>query len=386
MSNFEDEEFYRQHPEVSKMFRIGKLEEMLNEVRSWKKEGKTKEEILSLIDRQVLVNEDIEKIFDETEEFSNEDAQDNSNIEEKVEVEKIEEENEIDKTNKADKVEIESIKKDITKKFEYLSDEELIDYENQPFMNNNEDDNEQLCNSIKLNGIIEPIVVRPFNGKYQILSGHRRRMCGKKVGLKKFPCLIEDKTDDEAAVFLVDTNLVSRKNLKPTEIAKAFRLREKALKNLKRINGFTRGIRETISEENGFSLGNVQRYLRVNYLVEELQNAVDCGKMPLKIAEHISFLGRREQNMIKSLVCDENKKITETQAKKLKRIYQDETQKIDGDRLRELLELDVKKKKNVTICFEENEIEKYFNGQFDKKYVKNTILKKFEMYKSENGE
>lgn len=275
MNNVEDDEFYEQHPGVSKMFRIAKLEQLLDEVRRWKQEGKSKEEVLEVIDRRVLVDEDIEKIYEESENFS--DNEQNNNFVEDARFEGNQN-TELEKTSNM-------------KDYVYLRDDELIDYENQPFVTNIEEDNKELTNSIKINGIIEPIIVREYQGKYQILSGHRRRKCGREAGLERFPCIIKQKTDSEAVLYLVDTNLVTRKNIKPTERAKAYELRLKALKDEKiRINidkdilndleGTSHiGVRAVLEKENNSSRGSVQRYLRINYLNEKLQKAVDENKI-----------------------------------------------------------------------------------------------------------
>jgi len=316
----------------------------LKKMQQWKEEGKTKEEILQMMDQKRMTKEDVDELFRD-------------------------EENSKTENNDA-------------KVYLNLKDEDLIDYENQPFSTDNEKDNQVLMDSIKLNGIIEPIVVRPYKGKYQILSGHRRRLCGRKVGLTEFPCCIKEKNDDEAAIFLVDTNLVTRENIKPTERAKAYELKRKALKELKKENkdlgneeNARINIRENLTKETLASDANIQRYLRINYLIKELQDAVDNKKINLKTAEQLSFLNQREQNMMASLIYDENKKINERQAKEFKEISK--TQDITKEILDKVLK-PKNKFKEIIIKFTEEECEIYFDGNRDAEELKeifvNTIL------------
>ena len=258
------------------------MDEVLEIVKQWKREGKTKEEALEMMDKQILLESDIDKIY-----ADNEIAPENANQHNLL----------------------------------FLKDEELIDYENQPFRTDNEEDNRLLEDSIRVNGIIEPIIVRTYQGKYQILSGHRRRKCGRNVGLTKFPCYIREKTDDEAKLYLVDTNLTSRAIIKPTERAKAYLLKKEALKNQKLKEKVENDIlndtpeklntRKALMKENSMSNGNIQRYLRINYLNKELQEAVDDNRIPLKVAEQLSFLEMEERNIVSNILKDKGAKISE---------------------------------------------------------------------------
>ena len=91
-----------------------------------------------------------------------------------------------------------------------------------------------MIESIKINGIIEPIVVRKIdNNKYQILSGHNRRLCGREAGLTEFKCIVkENMPEDEARLYMVDSNLMVR-DVMPTERGKALSIRKECLKNEK---------------------------------------------------------------------------------------------------------------------------------------------------------
>lgn len=339
-------DIYKENPSVSKIIREEKLGEVLEIVKQWKREGKTKEEVLEIMDRQVLIDSDIDEIYTD-----DEIAQENAN----------------------------------QNKLLFLKDEELIDYENQPFSIDNEEDNRLLEDSIRVNGIIEPIIVRPYQGKYQILSGHRRRKCGKNIGLTEFPCYVREKTDDEAKLYLVDTNLSCRTLIKPTERAKAYLMRKQALKDEKlkekvdndimNDNQTNLNIRRAIMKEQNVSNGNIQRYLRINYLNQDLQETIDNGIINLKIAEHLSFLRKEEQNIIANYIKFKNVKINESQAKRMKeKSYREYLTK---EKIEEIFTKSNSSKK-ISILFDEFELESFFDDFKNKKMIKRTILNALE--------
>ena len=339
-------DIYKENPHISRIIREAKLDEVLEIVKQWKREGKTKEEALEMMDKQILLESDIDKIY-----ADNEIAPENANQHNLL----------------------------------FLKDEELIDYENQPFRTDNEEDNRLLEDSIRVNGIIEPIIVRTYQGKYQILSGHRRRKCGRNVGLTKFPCYIREKTDDEAKLYLVDTNLTSRAIIKPTERAKAYLMRKQALKDEKlkekvykdivKDNQTNLNIRRAIMKEQNVSNGNIQRYLRINYLNQDLQEAIDNGIINLKIAEHLSFLRKEEQNIIANYIKFKNAKINEFQAKMMKEKSYNEY--LTKEKIEEIF-TNSNLSKKISILFDEFELEPFFDDFKNKKMIKRTILNALE--------
>ena len=341
--------------ELREKFRFFKLEEMMNRAREYKEQGKTKEEVKLMPNMNYLDDEELDQIFNEKD-----------NEIEEVSREKLEKDSVEETSNSGDII--------------FLKDEELVDYENQPFSTDNYEDNQALMNSIKINGIIEPIVVRLYNGKYQILSGHRRRKCGREVGLTEFPCYVMKKDDEDAKLYLVDTNLVSRKNIKPTERAKAYLLKQEALKikKLKYEDEFD--FREELEKENKASRTSIQRYLRINYLIDDLQEAVDDKIINLKVAEQLSFLRKREQEIIDNMIKSENKRFTENQIKLLKDASKEEY--LTKERINEILNCKDKEKK-INIAFSKSELSEFFGDVEDKKRIKKYIMK---LLREKNGE
>ena len=351
-----------------------KLEEM-KKIRNWRNEGYGLEKIKELVDKTNITDEEIEQIFYENSEVNQEQNQ-NENIsnssevqegkeviqEENNESEIIEEsenqkeiepiyneetddeefdENDIDDLEEIEESEIEIIedqKEDVPEteniedeKYEIIKDEDLEDFPNQPFKMYSESRKNTMIESIKINGIIEPIVVRKTeNGKYQILSGHNRRLCGREAGLTEFRCIVkENMTEDEARLYMVDSNLMVR-DVMPTERGKALSIRKECLKNEKIASKIENEImqdnvdkldtiQQKMIEENQMSNGNIQRYIRLNYLIPQLGEMVDNKVINLKTGENLSFLSKKEQRDVSNIIEKENVKISEGMSKKIKK-------------------------------------------------------------------
>lgn len=217
-------------------FRKRKLAKAKEQIFQWKMEGKTVDEVKQMVDegvirefdRRAVLDSDIDEVFgvkiDEKEEVDDDketiDDVENYFYNDEIEIFK--------NINNEDKEEKKEDKNNIVTNIVEIEDEKLDDFKDQPFKMYDEEQKEDMIRSIKLNGIIEPIVVRPMeNGKYQILSGHNRRLCGRLAGLKVFPCKIkEGLSDEEAMLYLVDTNLTQRKEITPMERAKALLIRK----------------------------------------------------------------------------------------------------------------------------------------------------------------
>lgn len=356
-----------------------KLEEM-KKIRNWRNEGYELEKIKELVDKTNITDEEIEQVFYENSEEiqeteQNEDLQNLEIQEEPDEPEEIEadyndeidtegfDENDID-----DLEEIENIEDE---KYEIIKDEDLEDFPNQPFKMYSESRKNTMIESIKINGIIEPIVVRRTeNGKYQILSGHNRRLCGREAGLTEFKCIVkENMTEDEARLYMVDSNLMVR-DVMPTERGKALSIRKECLKNEKIASKIENEImqdnvdkldtiQQKMIEENQMSNGNIQRYIRLNYLIAPLGEMVDDKVINLKTGENLSFLSKKEQRDIANIIEKENVKISEAMSKKIKK--SSESGELTKELMKQILVKEKDKKLEIRVIFFEDEIKKYFN-------------------------
>ena len=181
---------------------------------------------------------------------------------------------------------------------EYLAVDKLRPFDEHPFKVVDNEEMDQLTWSILTQGLLTPLVVRPLpNGEYQVISGHRRLHACKKAGIETVPALITDMDRDAAAIALVDSNL-HREKILPSEKAFAYKMKMDAIKH----QGITSGqvvqkwSRDEIAENE--SGRQVQRYIRLTYLLPELLEKVDEGKIAFTPAVHLSYLSPAEQGWV----------------------------------------------------------------------------------------
>ena len=190
-------------------------------------------------------------------------------------------------------------------KAETLQIKKLHPFEGHPFKVADNEEMDQLVESIQTQGVLTPLVVRPLNnGEYEVISGHRRLHACKKTGIETVPALVMDMDRDAAAIALVDSNL-HREHILPSEKAFAYQLKMEAIKH----QGQTCGqvghkSRDTLSE--GESGRQVQRYIRLTHLIPEVLQMVDDGKIALTPAVDISYLTKKEQeDLLETMECED---------------------------------------------------------------------------------
>ena len=184
----------------------------------------------------------------------------------------------------------------------------ITPFPNHPFGVRDDQDMEQLVESIQEHGILSPLTVRTAsNGAFELISGHRRKHAAEIAGLVDVPCIIKDLTDDEAVIAMVDSNL-QRETILPSERAFAYSMRLEAMKH----QGFRsdlscaqlahktggRKSRDILAEELGVSKDMIRRYIRLTNLIPELLALVDTGRMKMQPAIAISYLKEAEQQWL----------------------------------------------------------------------------------------
>ena len=190
---------------------------------------------------------------------------------------------------------------------EHLPIEKLRPFEGHPFKVADNEEMDQLVESIMTQGVLTPLVVRPLaNGEYEVISGHRRLHACKKAGLETVPALVMDMDRDAAAIALVDSNL-HREHILPSEKAFAFKMKRDALNR----QGTSRQVGEKlsvtqISESTGDSERQVHRYIRLTNLIPGILQMVDDGRIALTPAVEISYLTNREQReLLETMECED---------------------------------------------------------------------------------
>ena len=208
-----------------------------------------------------------------------------------------------------------------------LSD--IDDFPDHPFKVIENEDMYNMRDSIKENGVLVPALVRKKpDGRYEMVSGHRRKYASQLANNETLPCIVRDLTDDEATILMVDSN-IQREEILPSEKAFAYKMKLDAMKRQgKRTdltcvqNAHRLKSRQILAEQEGKSEYQIRRYIRLTYLIPELLEYVDAEKIKLLPATEISYLGEEAQRDL----CD----VIETcvafpshgQARRLRRQYE----------------------------------------------------------------
>ena len=173
---------------------------------------------------------------------------------------------------------------------------DLFPYSNHPFRVIDDEKMDELVNSIRENGVLEPAIVRsrPVGG-YEIISGHRRKRACEKAGLDSMPVIVKELSDDEAAIVMVDSNN-QREELLYSEKAWAYRIKYEALKHQGKSSNYDSS--EQLGKENHKSGRQIKRYIRLTYLQEDLLDLLDKKKIIFKVAEKLSYLTDEEQKFL----------------------------------------------------------------------------------------
>jgi len=195
----------------------------------------------------------------------------------------------------------------------------LVPFENHPFKKRSGIEQQELTESIKENGLLEPIIVRSFPaGKYEIISGHRRVEACKELGITSVPAIIEELTKDEAIVQMVDSN-IHREHILPSEKAFAYKMKSEALKHQGKTScqlGTKLRTDEKIAEQ-------IQRYIRLTYLIPELLKLVDEERIAFTPAVELSYLSEYEQQILLEQIEFTDATPSLSQAQRLRKFSKD---------------------------------------------------------------
>lgn len=245
----------------------------------------------------------------------------------------------------------------------------------------------ELAESIRLNGVLEAIIVRKHKkGGYEILSGYRRVESCKLAKVIKIPAIIKELDDDNAIILMVDSNM-HREKILPSEKGYAYKLKLDALKRQGKRSDLTSSqigtklrADEVLAKSVGESRNQVQRYIRLTNLIDKLLNMVDNDVIPLNAAVELSYLGSKAQADIADIIEKDEIKVSINQATKIKQISKDG--KINYDVLELILTEEKPEKLNITL--KEKKLKKYFPENYSKKQIENIVFQLLELwYKSQ---
>lgn len=186
--------------------------------------------------------------------------------------------------------------------------EKLVPFPNHPFKVRDDEEMNKLVESVSENGVLVPAIVREKdNGEYEIISGHRRKFASEIAGKNTLRCIVSNLDDDAATVIMVDSN-IQRENILPSEKAFAYKMKLDAMKHQGKSFSTSRHFGEKLlsidklAENSDDSARQIQRYIRLTYLIPELLQMVDEGKMKMLPAVEISFLDKEcQQDLLEAI-------------------------------------------------------------------------------------
>ena len=260
---------------------------------------------------------------------------------------------------------------------EYLPIQKLRPFEGHPFKVADNEEMDQLVESITAQGVLTPLVVRSLdNGEYEVISGHRRLHACKKAGIETVPALITDMDRDAAAIALVDSNL-HREHILPSEKAFAYKLKMDALLHQGRTSGQVgqKWTRDEIAE--GESGRQVQRFIRLTHLIPGILQMVDDSKIALTPAVEISYLTNREQReLLETMECEDCTPSL-SQAIQLKQLSQ--SGNLDIYTVFDIL-TQRKPNQQDKISFRTDDVRKFFPKSYTTAQMQDVILRLLEGY------
>ena len=259
--------------------------------------------------------------------------------------------------------------------------DELHPFKNHPFKILNNEEMERMIESIRKVGTITPALARPLpDGGYELISGHRRLAACQVLGIETMPVIVREMSDDEAVIAMVDANL-QRETILPSEKAFAYKMKLEAIKH----QGVTsRQVGEKllsvtqVSRDSDDSERQIQRYIRLTYLIPELLSMVDDNKIAFNPAVEISYLDREEQLTLLDAINMNDCTPSHAQSIRLKKMSQDGL--LTADAIYAILS-EEKPNQKEQIKLPRDELRKYFPQNYSDEQIKRDILKGLELLK-----
>lgn len=259
--------------------------------------------------------------------------------------------------------------------------DELHPFKNHPFKILNNEEMKRMIESIRKVGTITPALARPLpDGGYELISGHRRLAACQVLGFETMPVIVREMSDDEAVIAMVDANL-QRETILPSEKAFAYKMKLEAIKH----QGVTsRQVGEKllsvtqVSKDSDDSERQIQRYIRLTYLIPELLSMVDDNKIAFNPAVEISYLDRDEQLTLLDAINMNDCTPSHAQSIRLKKMSQDGL--LTADAIYAILS-EEKPNQKEQIKLPRDELHKYFPQNYSDEQIKRDILKGLELLK-----
>lgn len=260
---------------------------------------------------------------------------------------------------------------------------ELVPFKDHPFKVVEDESMLRTTESISMFGVLTPLIARPMeDGKFEIISGHRRAHAAEAVGLTEVPVIVRPMDDDVAKILVVDSNL-QRENIRPSERAFAYKMKAEAMKHQgSRSDLWTDGTSrqvgtklrtdEQIATTVGDSARNIQRFIRLTNLIPEILEMVDQKRIAFNPAVELSYLKPEEQKNLLEAIDFTQATPSVSQAMRLKKLSQE-----GGCKLEDMCEIlaEVKKGDLERVAFKSEQLRKYFPKSYTPRQMSDVILK-----------
>lgn len=270
---------------------------------------------------------------------------------------------------------------------------QISDFPNHPFKVKMDESMSDLVESVKSYGVLSPVIVRTKeNGEYEMIAGHRRKKASELAGKDSIKCIVQDVTDDEAIILMVDSNL-QREQLLPSEKAFAYKMKLDAMKRQggrPKENGVPPGhhflegkSREILANNSPDSNTQIQRFIRLTHLSQPLLDMVDDGKIAMRPAVELSYLTENEQEILLNTMEWEDCTPSHAQAIKLRQFSQEG--KLNEGVIQSILQ-EEKPNQKEQFRMPKERISKYFAPGTSSQKIEETIIKALELYRKRQRE
>ena len=272
--------------------------------------------------------------------------------------------------------------------------DQIGDFPNHPFKVRQDEAMMEMMESVQLHGVLVPGLVRQLaDGSYQMVSGHRRKLASRLAGLDTLPCIVRDLTDDEAIIVMVDSNL-QREKVLPSEKAFAYKMKLEAMRRQagrpSKENGVPLGhhfqqgkSRELLAANSPDSNTQIQRYIRLTYLLPEILAMVDDSKIAFRPAVELSYLAEKEQRILYDAMGHADCTPSLAQAIKMKSFSREG--KLSEAVIRSIM-AEEKPNQKEQFRIPKERISKYFKPGTPARTMEDTIIKALDYYRKRQRE
>ena len=267
---------------------------------------------------------------------------------------------------------------------------QISDFPEHPFKVKQDEAMLEMAESVRQYGVLVPGLVRQLeDGSYQMVSGHRRKLASELAGRDTIPCIVRDLTDDEAVIIMVDSNL-QREKVLPSEKAFAYRMKLEAMRRQGKRTDLTSrpmveklGSAEQMGHDAGESGRQVQRYIRLTYLLPEILAMVDDSKIAFRPAVELSYLAEKEQRILYDAMGHADCTPSLAQAIKMKSFSREG--KLSEAVIRSIM-AEEKPNQKEQFRIPKERISKYFKPGTPARTMEDTIIKALDYYRKRQRE